>query len=126
MQGVVYVLAAGRGSGVRPAIQAPDQRGKVRMEDYPRQKDALVTVVAVEESRVVVADADNVRYRARATASPGALAAEPLKPGDVLIVNHVNPGDGLTVVERLTTMGQRDGSQYELFDYQLASKSEPA
>jgi hypothetical protein len=126
MQGVVYVLAAGRGSEVRPAIQAPDQRGKVRMEDYPRQKDALVTVVAVEESRVVVADADNVRYRARATASPGALAAEPLKPGDVLIVNHVNPGDGLTVVERLTTMGQRDGSQYELFDYQLASKSEPA
>jgi hypothetical protein len=126
MQGVVYVLAAGRGSEVRPAIQAPDQRGKVRMEDYPRQKDALVTVVAVEESRVVVADADNVRYRARVTASPGALAAEPLKPGDVLIVNHVNPGDGLTVVERLTTMGQRDGSQYELFDYQLASKSEPA
>jgi hypothetical protein len=96
------------------------------MEDYPRQKGALVTVVAVEESHVVVADADSVRYRARAIPSRASIEAEPLKPGDVLIVNHVNPVDGLTVVERLTTMGQRDGSQYELFDYQLASKSEPA
>lgn len=96
------------------------------MEDYPRQKGALVTVVAVDGSHVVVADADSVRYHAKATASRGGTAAEPLKPGHVLIVNHVNPVDGLTVVERLTTMGQRDGCQYELFDYQLASKSEPA
>jgi hypothetical protein len=96
------------------------------MEDYPQEKGALVTVVAVEGAHVVVADADGVRYHARATASPGGLAAESLKPGDVLIVNRVNPAAGLTVVERLTTMGQRDGSQYELFDAQLASKSEPA
>jgi len=44
----------------------------------------------------------------------------------VLIVNHVNPADGLTVVERVNTLGQRDGAQFELFDYRLASKSEPA
>ena len=73
------------------------------MEDYPPQKGALVTVVAVEGAHVVVADADGVRYRARATARPGSSAAEPLKPGDVLIVNRVKPADGLTVVERLTT-----------------------
>ena len=96
------------------------------MEDYPPQKDALITVVAVEESHAVVADADSVRYRTRAVLRRASVEAEPLKPGDVLIVNYVNPIDGITVVERLTTLGQRDGSQYELFDYQLASKSEPA
>jgi hypothetical protein len=96
------------------------------MEDYPRQKDALLTVVAVEGPHVVVADADGVRYRARCTPSRANLQAEPLRAGDVLIVDQVNAVGGLTVVERLTTMGRRDGSQYELFDYQLASKSEPA
>jgi hypothetical protein len=96
------------------------------MEDYPRQKDALLTVVGVEESHVVVADADSVRYRARCMASRASREAEPLKPGDVLIVNRVNPVAGLTVVERVTTLGRRDGSQYELFDSTLAAKSEPA
>ena len=96
------------------------------MEDYPREKGALVTVVAVEELHLVVADADNVRYRVRYTPSRAGQAAERLKTGDVLIVNQVKPVEGLTVVERLTTMGQRDGCQYELFDYRLASTSEPA
>jgi hypothetical protein len=96
------------------------------MEDYPREKGALVTVVAVEEPYLVVADADSVRYRVRHMASRTGRAAEPLKAGDVLIVNQVKPVEGLTIVERLTTMGRRDGSQYELFDDQLASTSEPA
>jgi hypothetical protein len=96
------------------------------MESYPRQAGALITVVAVEEAHVVVADADNVRHRARCTPSRTALEMESLKPGDVLIVNDVNPGHGVTVVERVNTLGQRDGARYELFDYQLASKAEPA
>jgi hypothetical protein len=96
------------------------------MEDYPPQKGALVTVVAVEEPYLVVADADSVRYRVKYTPSRASQEAESLKPGDVLIVNHVKPVEGLTMVERLTTMGRRDGSQYELCDAQLASTSEPA
>jgi hypothetical protein len=96
------------------------------MESYPRQAGALVTVVVVEESHVVVADADSVRHRARCILSRASREVEPLKPGDVLIVNHVNPADGLTVVERVNTLGQRDGAQYELCNYQLASTSEPA
>jgi hypothetical protein len=96
------------------------------MEDYPREKGALVTVVAVEEPHLVVADADSLRYRVLCMPSRANQEAEPLKAGDVLIVNHVEASAGLTVVERLTTMGRRDGSQYELFDSQLASTSEPA
>jgi hypothetical protein len=96
------------------------------MESYPRKAGALLTVVVVEESHVVVADADSVRHRARCIARHSSPEIGPLKPGDVLIVNDVNPGDGLTMVERVNTLGQRDGAQYELFDYQLASKSEPA
>jgi|Tabmets5t2r1_1033131.scaffolds.fasta_scaffold93192_2 hypothetical protein len=96
------------------------------MEDYPPQKGALVTVVAVEEPYLVVADADSVRYRVKYTPSRPSQEAEPLKAGDVLIVNHVKAVEGLTMVERLTTMGRRDGSQYELCDAQLASTSEPA
>jgi hypothetical protein len=96
------------------------------MESYPRRAGALVTVVAVEEVHMVVADADSVRYRARCMPRRDSREVDPLKPGDVLIVNHVNPGDGRTVVERVNTLGQRDGAQYELFDYQLASKAEPA
>jgi hypothetical protein len=96
------------------------------MESYPRQAGALVTVVAVEESHVVVADADGIRHRARCTSTHAGTEAGSLKPGDVLIVNDVNPGEGRTVVERVNTLGQRDGARYELFDYQLASKSEPA
>ena len=96
------------------------------MESYPRQAGALVTIVAVEESHLVVADADNVRHRARCVARHSSPGGGPLKPGDVLIVNHVNPDDGLTVVERVDTLGQRDGARYELFNHELASKSEPA
>jgi hypothetical protein len=96
------------------------------MESYPRQAGALVTVVAVEESHVVVADADSVRHRARCVPRHSSPEIGPLKPGDVLIVNDVNPGNGVTVVGRVNTLGQRDGAQYELFDYQLASKAEPA
>jgi hypothetical protein len=96
------------------------------MEDYPPQKGALVTVVAVEEPYLVVADADSVRYRVKYMPSRPSQEAEPLKAGDVLIVNHVKAVEGLTMVERLTTMGRRDGSQYELCDAQLASTSEPA
>jgi len=51
---------------------------------------------------------------------------EPLEAGDILIVNHVKPIERLTAVERLTTMGRREGLQYEGFDDQLASQSEPA
>jgi EcsC protein family len=97
------------------------------MEDYPRERGALVTVVAVEEPYLVVADADSVRYRVKYTPSRTLQEAKPLRVGDVLIVNHVKPREGLTVVERLTTMGRRDGSHYELFfNDQLASTSEPA
>jgi hypothetical protein len=96
------------------------------MEDYPRQKGALVTVVSVEKSQLVVSDADGMCHHVRYKPRRAGRGAEPLKPGDVLIVNDVKPAEGLTVVERLTTMGRRDGSQYELFDDQLASQSEPA
>jgi hypothetical protein len=72
------------------------------------------------------ADADSIRHRARCIPSRARREVDPLKPGDVCIVNHVNPVDGLTVVERVNTMGQRDGTQYKLIDYQLAAKSEPA
>jgi hypothetical protein len=96
------------------------------MESYPRQAGALVTVVAVEEAHVVVADADSVRHRARCVPRYSSQEVEPLKAGDVLIVNDVSPGHGVTVVERVNTLGQRDGAQYELFDYQLASQAEPA
>jgi hypothetical protein len=102
------------------------ERESTSMEDYPRPKGALVTVVAVEEPHLVVADADSVRYRVTYTPSQGSQEVEPLKAGDVLIVNQVKPIKGLTVVERLTTMGRRDGSQYKLFDDQLASTCEPA
>jgi hypothetical protein len=100
--------------------------GSARMEDYPREKGALVTVVAVEEPHLVVADADGVRYRVGYTPGRAYQEAAPLKAGDVLIVNHAEPGAGLTAVERLTTTGRRDGSRYELVDAQLAARSKPA
>jgi hypothetical protein len=106
--------------------ETSEAMGSTTMEDYPRQKDALFTVVAVEESHVVVTDANGSHYRARYIPSDRSVQGEPLRSGDVLIVNQVNPVDGLTVVERLTMLGERDGSPYELFDYLLASKSEPA
>ncbi|MDQ3828935.1 MAG: hypothetical protein M3361_06440 [Candidatus Tectomicrobia bacterium] len=96
------------------------------MESYPRQAGVLVTVVAVEEAHVVVADADGVRHRARCTSTHAGTEAEPLKPGDVLIVNAVHPDDGRTAVERVNTLGQRDGAEYELVDDRLASQAEPA
>lgn len=96
------------------------------MESYSRQADALVTVVAVEEAHVVVADADSVRHCARCMPRHSSLEGGPLKPSDVLIVNDVHPGKGRTVVERVNTLGQRGGAQYERFGDQLASKAEPA
>jgi hypothetical protein len=96
------------------------------MESYPRQAGALVTVVGVEEAHVVVADADGVRHRARCIPSHGSREVAPLKPGDVLIVNDVNPGHGVTAVERVNTLGQRGGARSGLCDDRLASTSEPA
>ena len=61
------------------------------MESYPRQAGALVMVVAVEEAHVVVTDAVSVQHRARCVPSRTSREVAPLKPGDVLIVNHVNP-----------------------------------
>jgi hypothetical protein len=96
------------------------------MESYPRQAGALVTVVGVEEAHLVVADADSVRHRARCVPSHASREVAPLTPGDVLSVNDMEPGHGVTAVERVNTLGQRDGSEYALFDNRLASKSEPA
>ena len=96
------------------------------MEDYPRKPYALLTVVAVEDAHVVVADADGVRHRASYAPTGAGRQEEPLRPGHVLIVNRVNPGERRTTVERVNTLGRRDGARYELFDYRLASKSEPA
>ena len=92
------------------------------MEDYPREKFALFTVIAVQASYIEVTDADGTRYRVRCIPRQ----ANALRPGDVAIVNQATPTEGVTVVERLNTLGQRDGCQYEWVDWQLASKSEPA
>src|SRR5687768_18446120 len=54
--------------------------GERTMESYPRQAGALVTVVAVEESHVVVADADGVRHRARCIPRHSSPESGPLKP----------------------------------------------
>lgn len=96
------------------------------MEDYPREKYALLTVVAVEDAHLEVADADGVRHRVRYAPSRASSAVYPLQPGDVCIVNRVHPSDCLTVVERLSTLGRRDGACYELFDGPLAAKAQPA
>jgi hypothetical protein len=96
------------------------------MESYPRRVGALLTVVAVEGAHVVVSDADGVRHRARCSPSYASRTGEPLKPGDVCLVDHVDPAEGRTVVERVNTLGQRDGARYELVDDRLASTSEPA
>jgi hypothetical protein len=58
--------------------------------------------VAAEESHLVIGDADSVRSRVRYVPCRAGIEAEPLIPGNGLIVNHVNPVDGLTTVERLT------------------------
>jgi nucleotide-binding universal stress UspA family protein len=96
------------------------------MESYPRQAGALMTVVAVEESHVVVADADSIRHRARCIPSRASREVEPLKPGDVCVVDPVDPAEGRTAVERVNTPGQRDGARCELVDDSLASMSGPA
>jgi hypothetical protein len=64
---------------------------------------------------LVIGDADSVRSRVRHVPCRASIEAEPLIPGDGLIVNHVNPVDGLTTVERLTTSGRRHGARDELF-----------
>jgi hypothetical protein len=50
---------------------------------------------------------------------------ELLRSGDVAIESQATPSEGVTAVERLTTLGQRDECEYELFDWLLASKSKP-
>jgi hypothetical protein len=90
--------------------------------DYPREKFALFTVIAVQDPCIEVSDADGTHYRV--TCHP--RQAEPLRPGDVTIVDQATPAEGITVVERLTTRGQRDGCRYDLLHWQLASKAEPA
>ena len=92
------------------------------MEDYPKRKYALLTVIAVQESSIQVTDADGTPYHVRCVPRQ----AELLRPGDVVIVNQATPAESLTVVERLTTRGQRDGCQYELSDHRLASNAERA
>jgi hypothetical protein len=37
----------------------------------------------------------------------------------------VHPGEGRTLVERVTTQGERDGCQYELVEPQLAVICQP-
>jgi hypothetical protein len=100
--------------------------GEGTMESYPRRVGALLTVVAVEGAHVVAAGADGVRHRARCMPSGASGAGEPLKPGDVCVVDHVDPAEGCTVVERVNTRGQRDGARYALVGGRLASTSEPA
>jgi hypothetical protein len=96
------------------------------MESSPRRVGALLTVVAVEGSHVVVPDADGVRHRARCSPSRARWAGEPPKLGDGCVVDHVDPAEGRTGVERVNTRGQRDGHRYELVGDRLASTSEPA
>ena len=92
------------------------------MEDYPREKSALFTVVSVQNPYLEVSDADGTYYRVESHPRQ----AEPLRPGDVTIVDQATPAEGLTVVERLTTRGQRDRCRYDWFNWRLTAKSEPA
>jgi hypothetical protein len=103
-------------------MKACDGIGDTIVEDYPREKYALFTVIAVQDSNIEVSDADGTHYHVECHPRQ----AEPLRPGDVTIVNQATPTEGLTVVERLTTSGQRDGCRYDLLNWQLASKSERA
>jgi hypothetical protein len=103
-------------------MKACDGIGDTIVEDYPREKYALFTVIAVQDRYIEVSDADGTHYRVECHPQQ----AEPLRPGDVTIVNQATPAEGLTVVERLTTLGQRDGCLYDLLNWQLASKSEQA
>jgi len=96
--------------------------GDTTVEDSPRDKFALFTVFAVQEPYVEVSDADSIHCRVKY--SP--RQAAPLQPGDVAIVNQTTHAQDITVAERLTTLGQRDGCPYDLLNWQLASKSKPA
>jgi hypothetical protein len=107
---------------MRSHINPLNVTGDTIVEDYPQEKYALFTVIAVQDMYVEITDADGTRYRVRCNSRQ----ADSLRAGDVIIVNQATPAEGVTVVERLTTMGQRDGCQYDLVDWQLASKSEPA
>ncbi len=103
-------------------MKAFDGTGDTTVEDYPREKYALFTVIAVQDPYIEVSDADGIHYHVECNP----WQAEPMRPGDVAIVNQSTPAEGVTVVERLTTLGQRDGCLYDLLNWQLASKSEPA
>ena len=89
------------------------------MEQTPLslQRDEILIVKAVESSHVVV-DIWRVLYRARYLTDNATPPESPLRPGDQLIVTHVNPG-AMTPVERLNRQGERDGCRYELSEYQL-------
>ena len=88
------------------------------MEQTPLslQRDEILIVKAVESSHVVV-DIWRVLYRARYLTDNATPPESPLRPGDQLIMTHVNPG-AMTPVERLNRQGQRDGCQYVLSEYQ--------
>lgn len=88
------------------------------MEQMPvnLQRDEILIVKAVESLHVVV-DVWRVLYRARYLTDNATPPESPLRPGDQLIVTHVNPG-ARTPVERLNRQGQRDGCHYMLYEYQ--------
>lgn len=77
---------------------------------------------AVQGMFVEVSDAAGTHYRVWCSSRQMEL----LRSGDVAIESQATPSEGVTAVERLTTLGQRDECEYELFDWLLASKSKPA
>jgi hypothetical protein len=88
------------------------------MEETPLnlQQNEILVVKAVEPLHVVV-DVWRVLYRARYLSDDASPPTSPLRPGDQLIVTHLNSA-AVTSVERLDRQGKRDGCQYELSEYQ--------
>ena len=88
------------------------------MEQTPLslQQNEILVVKAVEPLHVVV-DVWRVLYRARYLPDQANPPASSLRPGDQLIVTHLN-STAMTSVERLDRQGKRDGCRYELSEYQ--------
>jgi hypothetical protein len=88
------------------------------MEQTPLslQQNEILVVKAVEPLHVVV-DVWRVLYRARYLSDNTNPPTSPLRPGDQLIVTHLNSA-AMTSVERLDRQGKRDGCRYELSEYQ--------